>query len=94
MFQIQVGIGKSFPVSLILVSDGRLAFVKTSRVGVLFDQPESEEDVRGVFTEDSFSLSDENFSYQVLYAYKDIPAMLRWLQQQKLIMPENVAFAV
>lgn len=94
MYQIQIGIGHNFPIGLILLSNGTLTFVKTSVVGVLYDQPGDKEAVHGIFTEEGFSLNDESFSYKVLYAYKEIPVMLRWLQQQKLIMPENVAFAM
>lgn len=85
MYQVQVPIC-GLPVHLILLSDGTLVFIRVAKVGVIFDMPEDGLDA--ILTDDGFSIAGEDFWYNTIYKYKEIPNMLTWLQQQKLIQPD------
>lgn len=93
-YQLQVPIG-NLPVNLVLVGNkevGRVAFVQIRTVGVIVETFE-EGKVAATFFNDCFHLRDgeveEDFDYDTVYAYKEIPLMLRWLQQQNLQQPEG-----
>lgn len=81
MFELQCSIGV-FPVSVILLSNGTIAWIKTAPVKVILDMPE--EGIGAVFCEDYFTIGEDEFQYRTLYEYKHIPSMLAWLKQQKL----------
>lgn len=92
MFQAQIRLG-SLPVNLVLVGDrtyGEVVFVKVAPVGITMDQVPRDE-VSAWFDEDGFTFFDqhaaEDLHYDTLYDYKNIPLMLRWLQQQNLQQP-------
>lgn len=91
-FQCQVPLG-SLPINLVLVGNreqGRVVFVKVAPVGVIVEN-EVRDKVSAWFDEEGFTLFDqgtgETFNYNTLYEYKEIPLMLRWLQQQQLQQP-------
>jgi hypothetical protein len=81
--QMQVGIA-NMPINLVLRSDGVLAFVRVEQFKALFDMAPSPDGVSAAFYEDSFTIADEEYAYNTLYAYQEIPGMLAWLLQQKL----------
>jgi hypothetical protein len=83
-FQIAVPLG-NLPVQLICISNGTVAFVRTQDFGAIFDHPEN--GVSAKFTNESFSLGQEDFIYNTAYRYKEIDVMLSWLTQQQLEMP-------
>ena len=87
MYQVVTQIGDKMPISLVLLSNGTVAFIKTNTVGVLFDHPEDPDGIKAAFDENSFTLGDENFNYQTAYDYKSIEVMLSWLCQQNLQQP-------
>ena len=76
------------PVNIVLLSAGTLAFVKVAELSTLFDQPSIQGDINAVFYKDDFSIDNEPYSYNTVYEYKNIPSMLKWLQQQQLLMPQ------
>lgn len=92
-YQVQVPLG-NLPVHLVLVGNkarGRVAFVKVAPVGLILESVVAGK-VGAMFTEDDFSLSSDDgnveaFDYNKVYDYKEIPLMLRWLQQQRLQQP-------
>lgn len=94
MFQAQIRLG-SLPINLVLVGDstwGEVVFVKVQeKIKTVFDEPEDTQAVMAVFTDVGFGLSTPNaadhFEYDTRYDYKNIPLMLKWLQQQKLQQP-------
>lgn len=83
IYQAQIGIG-SLPVNLILLSTGQLVFIRVANIGVLFDNNDG---IDAVFMDDGFRLNDEEFSYNTLYWYKEIPLLLQWLKNQNLQEP-------
>lgn len=95
MYQVQVPIG-SLPINLVLVGNkfrGGVVFVKVAPFRTIIDQAENGQ-IAAVFTQQDFTLlSDDaadSFEYNTVYEYKDIPVMLRWLQQQKLEQPATI----
>jgi hypothetical protein len=74
--------------------EGKVAFVKVAQFDTVFDQPQNRGDIGAIFYEDSFILIDEDwmetFNYSTIYDYKNIPRMLKWLQQQNLQLPEVI----
>lgn len=99
-YQVQIPLG-GLPINLVLIGnklEGRVAFVKVRPVGTIFDEPEEKTALHAVFNDDNFAIyvqqvggEIEPFEYDTVYDYKNIPLMLRWLQQQKLQEP-NVVF--
>jgi hypothetical protein len=93
-YQVQVPIG-SLPVNLVLVGnkeEGKVAFVKVAPVGLILENVQQGKEVAAMFAEDEFCISNtdmetEVFNYDTIYDYKNIPLMLKWLQQQKLQQP-------
>lgn len=98
VFQLQIPIG-SLPINLILVGNRQQAgvvFVPVRDVGVVIEPLEAGK-VAAIFFNYGFCLGDksgleEEFSYETIYEYKNIPLMLRWLQQQNLQEPADVVF--
>lgn len=84
LYQVQIPIG-GMPINLVLISDGTLVFIKVRPFGVLFDHPES--GLKAIFHEDCFTIEGEEFHYDTIYQYKEIPNMLGWLKQQNLQEP-------
>lgn len=100
-FQCQIPIG-NLPVNLVLVGNRQQAgvvFVKVQNFAPFVDQCENG------FAEAAFYSNDfvlfggdddgetvEEFVYNTIYYYKEIPAMLKWLQKQDLQKPENIFF--
>lgn len=94
-YQLQVPIG-NLPVHLVLVGNkerGRVAFVRVQPFKTVVDQGPAG-GVDATFFQECFHLGyadlEEQFEYETVYDYKDIPLMLRWLQQQNLQQPEGV----
>ena len=101
-FQVQIPLGR-LPINLVLVGNkvsAEVVFVKVAdRVLLVVDQPESKDAIGAVFSEENFAFFEEwvggaieCFEYTVVYDYKEIPLMLKWLQQQNLQEPTNVVF--
>ena len=99
-YQVQVPLG-GLPVNLVLVGNrehGEVAFVKVAPfAGAVFDLTDDGQDVRAVFDTHKFALFhptdvslDEEFHYDMLYDYKNIPVMLQWLKDQKLEEPKTI----
>lgn len=86
MYQAQIPIGNNFPVNLVLLSNGTLVFVRVANVGVLVDQA-PKDGVEALFTDNGFTIGNEELWYNTIYRYKEKPEMLKWLQQQNLIQP-------
>jgi predicted nucleic-acid-binding protein len=84
--QVQVPIGQSFPVQLVLLSDGSLVFVRVAKVGYLLDQ-DNEGNTVAVFTDENFTIGNEELWYNTIYRYKEKPGMLDWLKNQNLVLP-------
>lgn len=93
IYQAQVPLG-GLPVNLMLVGNqeyGKVVFVRVAPVGVILDhQPHTA--VSAWFDDEGFTLfsweGGEDFKYNLMYDYKEIPLMLRWLQQQNLQQPQ------
>lgn len=88
-YQLQVPLG-GLPVNLVLVGnkeDGKVVFVVVGGPTGIYDTGE----VQALFEQRGFTLFFENdvqeFDYNIIYSYKEIPLMLRWLQQQNLQHP-------
>lgn len=94
LFQCQVPLA-GLPVNLVLLSNGTLAFVRVAEFVGIYDQRAFGQDVDAMFGRDDFAfIHDEGydeFAYNTAYNYKEIPSMLKWLQQQNLEEP-NVRF--
>lgn len=92
MHQLPIRLG-SLPISLVLISDGSVAFVKSCNFKTICDVPEGVGEVVAIFDNEGFQLGNtSNFCYNVAYKYKEIPDMLSWLQQQNLQEPQGVFF--
>lgn len=79
-------IGQSFPVQLVLLSDASLVFVRVAKVGYLLDQ-NNEGNTVAVFTDENFTIGNEELWYNTIYRYKEKPGMLEWLKNQNLVLP-------
>lgn len=90
MFQLEISLGQTFPVSLILISNGCVAFVKTAAVGVVYDSPEI--GIPAIFTEAGFEINGEEFHYNEMINYKENETLLKWLVQQNLQLPQHISF--
>lgn len=98
-YQAQIPLG-GLPVHLVLVGnrdDGKVVFVRVAPYnGDILDMPNDLEGVAAMFGPEGFYLAEviyrggngEYFEYNTVYDYKNIPLMLRWLQQQELQQPE------
>jgi hypothetical protein len=94
VLQVQTSIGETLPVSLVLLTngkEGRVVFVKTGKFDTIIDLPE-DGGIGAIFDMDGFGIGEEEYDYNVSYPYKDIPDMLKWLQQQQMVMPEIKLF--
>jgi hypothetical protein len=94
MMSVQLPLG-TLPVNLVLVPHcAGAVFVKTATFSVVLDVDyEGQGNVEGYFYKDSFQLGNdietaEEFFYNQIYQYKEIPVMLQWLKQQKLQQPD------
>lgn len=99
-YQMQYPLG-GLPVNLVLVGNpvrGRVVFVTAAdKFKSVIDQPEGENAIGGVFSDEGFALFEEwvggaieTFDYNTIYDYKEIPLMLKWLQQQNLQEPNTI----
>lgn len=61
-----------------------MAFVRVAEFKALIDMAPTADGISASFYEDGFIIADEEYAYNTLYAYKEIPGMLTWLQQQNL----------
>lgn len=94
MWQLQIDIGKTFPVSLVLLShlgQGRVVFYKTAPMIAVVDL-NVEGTPRAIFDGNGFSIGEEDFSYGIAYDYKNLPMMLEWLIAQNLQWPSEIVF--
>lgn len=80
------------PISIVLISDGTLAFVRTAAFHSIIDQPTCENCPTAIFTEQGFTIGEDSFDYNVKYLYKECGMMLQWLVAQKLEMPVSNVF--
>ena len=87
VYQAQVAIGELLPVQLVLLSTGSLVFIRVAKVGTIVDQV-PDNGIRAIFTDEHFQIGDEEFWYNTIYQYKEIPGMLQWLKQQNMVLPE------
>lgn len=97
IYQCQIPLG-GLPVNLVLVGnkeEGKVVFVKVARVGCVYDYSWQDQ-VSALFQDTCFQFktgdsefdNSELFNYDTIYDYKNIPLMLRWLQQQNLQQPQ------
>lgn len=93
MHQLQIKLG-SLPISLVLISDGSVAFVKSCNFKAICDSGDDDgKQIVAIFDNEGFQLGNtDNFCYNVAYRYKEIPDMLKYLQQQNLQEPQGVFF--
>ena len=84
-YQAQIALG-NLPFHLVIISDSTVAFSLHGNFKVIADNY-SEGKVRGVYDSQGFSLDGEPFMYNTKYSYKEIPTLLKWLQEQELEMP-------
>ena len=86
-FQMQIG---TLPIALQLCTNETIAFLKAKNLKTIIDQPEM--GIGAVFTPEGFYIGEEKVMYNwgVGYDYKDLPEMLKWLQQQNLELPDNI----
>lgn len=73
------------PVNLVLLSNETLAFVRVADFKALFDMAPTPQGVSAAFYEQLFTIDEVEYDYNTAYAYKSIPKMLSWLQQQRLV---------
>lgn len=86
MNRIQVGIGQFFPINLILLANGTLAFIRVMEFKGIVDLPTNENYPEASFWRDGFQIGDEVYEYNMAYPYKEMPVMLEWLKQQNMCM--------
>lgn len=84
MMQMQVAVA-NMPINVVLLSNETLAFVRVADFKALFDMAPSPKGVGAAFYEKMFAIDDVDYEYNTAYAYKQIPSMLAWLQQQNLV---------
>lgn len=86
-YQAQLPLG-NLPFHLVLISDGTVAFVLHQHFKLIHDDhPKDSGKVVGIYDTQGFSLNGEAFLYSTKYAYKEMPTLLKWLQEQELEMP-------
>lgn len=85
--QVQVQIA-GMPLLLVcdIYNGGRVAFVRTAEFKTIFCF-ENGETPAATFDDEGFSIGGEDFVYNTLYSYKEIPVMLAWLKRQNLQNP-------
>lgn len=83
MMQMQLAIA-NMPINLVLLSNENLAFVRVNEFKVLFDMAPTPNGVSAEFYEELFCIDNVEYRYNTAYAYKEIPTMIQWLQQQRL----------
>lgn len=102
MMQFQLPLG-NLPINLVLAGDrnqGKVAFVKVQPFTNAILDLDPRGNIDAAFYQNDFVLfggdddgeTVEEFVYNMLYNYKEIPAMLKWLQRQNLQQPENIFF--
>lgn len=87
MLQLQTEIGQTFPVSLVLLTDGKhgnVVFIKTAPFTAVIDLNNN-----ATFDHDGFTINEEEYSYRIQYPYKDMPVLLEWLKKQNLLWPQG-----
>jgi hypothetical protein len=87
--QVQMPMG-ALPVNLILIgnaSQGAVAFIRSAITKTVFDQGEvsARIDEDGILLHTGQEMLDIN--YNTIYEYKQIPLLLKWLQQQNMQEP-------
>ena len=84
MMQMQVTVA-NMPINVVLLSNETLAFVRVADFKALFDMAPSPKGVGAAFYEQMFAIDGVDYEYNTAYTYKQIPGMLAWLQQQRLV---------
>lgn len=88
MQMLQVQIGQSFPVILCCLQDGTVAFAKVHNFSPVWDMPEDGQ-IGAYFSPLTIWVfepqgAEIQLEYSTTYRYKEMPLLLKWLQQQKL----------
>jgi hypothetical protein len=95
VFQAQVAVTESFPVTLFFRTDNTMIFAGHQGMKAVIDQNEC---ISGVFDADGFTLYEkqtegkdvdegQTYMYNVPYRLADMPVLTQWLKQQNLILP-------
>lgn len=79
---IQIG---RMPVGIVCTSEARIAFVRLAQFKTIFDINATE--ILAIFDQENFVIRGEQYQYNMLYAYKENPDMLQWLNRQQLLNP-------
>jgi len=79
---LQKDIGEGFPVSLILIPTGEIAFAPKFSFKGMFDY--STEGVEVFFDEAGIVINGNDYGYHTPLAYKEFPDLLKWLQELKM----------
>lgn len=80
----QKEIGEGFPVTLLLIPNGEIAFVPNCRFKGMYDY--STDDLYVFFDSAGFVINGNEYNYHTAYAYKELPDLLEWLKGQNLMM--------
>lgn len=90
-YQIQIGIN-NLPITLILVSDGHVALVKNSRFPTIYCDYLVEGKIPVIMTEQSISIGDVVYNYDVGYLLREHEQLRNWLAQERLEEPSGFMF--
>lgn len=75
----------NMPINLILLPQAaEVVFVVVQPFKLIYDMGTDGQDA--YFDQEGFSIGGSSYYYDTQYRYKEIPAMLKWLQEQKLTM--------
>lgn len=91
MWQLRTELGQTFPISLVLVTDGKhgnVVFIKTAPFTAVIDLKENGS-TYATFAQEGFTIEEEEYSYNIQYPYKDMPVLLEWLKRQNLLFPQG-----
>lgn len=75
----------TLPLNIVYVSNGTIGIVPRGNFPVIYDQPE--QGIHAIITPEKMIVGNTNVPYNVSLKYKEMPELLKWLQQQDLEKP-------
>jgi hypothetical protein len=76
---------KALPINIVFSSTGLIGFERLKNFPTVSDHPEL--GIQAIFDNEGICVGTTELQYGQLYNYREMPELLAYLQQQKLINP-------
>lgn len=76
---------QALPVNIVFASNGQIGFERLQNFPAMFDHPQA--GLQAIFDNEGICVGTTELQYGQLYPYREMPELLAYLIQQKLVNP-------